>query len=263
MGDKYGQAMICHCLCMSLRAPSFAINHDERCRMAQGVHTAAFSWHLLTFPGLISLKRSWYEALGKAESHFQTLLTSTATNEWKRLSNSTDISPSRKGKTRLLSVPELTDVVVHRQSVKSGEDIYRLTLEVATGEDSVTLEPWETVFSAPELRKEWDPAVVDAHLVETFDPSTRICKTNFTLGWPAKCVVFVAFMLNSDSFQPSRRCDNIALVPRPIHICRRLYLAATFARRASLPASVSAICSIQCILCVSLICLPSCLAHRL
>ncbi len=135
-----------------------------------------------------SLRQSWYKALNEAEAHFHALLTASSTNEWKRVSTTGtgEASTSRKGKGRLLSSPELSDVVVHR---KQGEDIYRLILEVPAPDDSVTLEPWETVFSAPELRKEWDPAVVDAHLVETLDHTTRICKTNFTLGWPAKCVV--------------------------------------------------------------------------
>ncbi len=33
-----------------------------------------------------------------------------------------------------------------------------------------------------------DPAVDDAHLLEMFDRNTRISKTNYTLGWPAKYV---------------------------------------------------------------------------
>ncbi|KAH6915744.1 hypothetical protein BKA70DRAFT_1092620, partial [Coprinopsis sp. MPI-PUGE-AT-0042] len=41
------------------------------------------------------------------------------------------------------------------------------------------------VLTTPELRQEWDPAVEDAHLLENFDHSTRISKTNFSLGWPA------------------------------------------------------------------------------
>lgn len=86
----------------------------------------------------------------------------------------------------MASVPELADVVVHRKYGKSGEDIYRLVLDVPTGEELVSLEPWKAVLSTPELRQEWDPAVEEAHLVEMFDQTTRISKTNFTLGWPAK-----------------------------------------------------------------------------
>ncbi|KIY63378.1 hypothetical protein CYLTODRAFT_458158 [Cylindrobasidium torrendii FP15055 ss-10] len=132
-----------------------------------------------------SLKTSWYDALTQAESQFQTLLTSTPAAEWKRISTTADSPTTRKGRARSWTAPEITDVLVHRRSAQAGEDIYRLTLELPAGEDAVTLEPWETVFSAPELRKEWDPAVVDAHLVEMLDPTTRVCKTNFTLGWPA------------------------------------------------------------------------------
>lgn len=86
----------------------------------------------------------------------------------------------------MASVPELADVVVHRNSTKPGDDIYRLVLDVPTGDDYVSLEPWKAVLTTPELRQEWDPAVEEAHLLEMFDHTTRISKTNFTLGWPAK-----------------------------------------------------------------------------
>ncbi|PBK99948.1 hypothetical protein ARMGADRAFT_1051766 [Armillaria gallica] len=132
-----------------------------------------------------SLRQSWYDALSKAETHFRQLLTSASPNEWKRLSAANDPLSSRKGKSRMTSAPELADVVIHRNSTKPGDDIYRLILEVPTTEESVSLEPWKTVLSIPELRKEWDPAVVDSHMVEMFDHTVRISKTNFTLGWPA------------------------------------------------------------------------------
>ena len=38
----------------------------------------------------------------------------------------------------------------------------------------------------PELRKEWDPAVEGAQLLEMFDQASRISEVKFTLGWPAK-----------------------------------------------------------------------------
>ncbi|KAJ7708750.1 hypothetical protein B0H17DRAFT_1030752 [Mycena rosella] len=131
------------------------------------------------------LRQSWYSALNGAETHFRQLLTSSSSAEWKRLSGSLDSPSAKKGKARVSSVPELADVVVHRNSSKAGGDVYRLVLDVPTGEESVSLEPWKAVLTTPELRQEWDPAVEDAHLVEIFDHTTRICKTNFTLGWPA------------------------------------------------------------------------------
>ncbi|KAJ6581088.1 hypothetical protein B0H19DRAFT_1113568 [Mycena capillaripes] len=132
------------------------------------------------------LRQSWYSALNDAETHFRQLLTSSSSAEWKRLSGSLDSASSKKGKTRATAIPELADVVVHRKPSKAaGGDVYRLVLDVPTGDDSVSLEPWKSVLTTPELRQEWDPAVEDAHLVEIFDHTTRICKTNFTLGWPA------------------------------------------------------------------------------
>lgn len=140
---------------------------------------------------MCSLRQSWYKALNDAEGQFRQLLTSPPT-EWKRLTHSTDASAAKqKGKARGSSIPELTDVVVHRNSTKPGDDVYRMVLDVPTGDDYVSLEPWKAVLTTPELRQEWDPAVEDAHLIEMFDRNTRISKTNYTLGWPAKCVLIL------------------------------------------------------------------------
>ncbi|KAF5379410.1 hypothetical protein D9615_006499 [Tricholomella constricta] len=130
------------------------------------------------------LRQSWSAALSDAEAHFRQLLTSSST-EWKRVPNSGDGSPGKKGKARVSTIPELTDVIVHRKPSKAGDDIYRLVLDVPTSEELVSLEPWKAVLTTPELRQEWDPAVEEAHLLEMFDHTTRISKTNFTLGWPA------------------------------------------------------------------------------
>ncbi|KAF9528945.1 hypothetical protein CPB83DRAFT_290911 [Crepidotus variabilis] len=130
-------------------------------------------------------RQSWYSALNEAEVQFRQLLTSSS-GDWKRLSSSVDSASSKqKGKTKATSAPELSDVVVHRSSTKGGEEVYRVVLDVPTGDEQVSLEPWKAVLTTPELRQEWDPAVEDAHLVEVFDHITRICKTNYTLGWPA------------------------------------------------------------------------------
>ncbi|CAA7265186.1 unnamed protein product [Cyclocybe aegerita] len=144
--------------------------------------------HLVVFSTTMSdgsqLRQSWYSALSDVEAHFRQLLTSSA-SEWRRLSTSTDSATKQKGKAKASSIPEITDVVVHRNSSKSGEDVYRMVLDVPTGEEPVSLEPWKAVLTTPELRQEWDPSVEDAHLVEVFDHITRIAKTNYTLGWPA------------------------------------------------------------------------------
>ena len=134
-------------------------------------------------------------AFGEAESHFRRLLTSHSSSEWKRVVASTSSSPSSlKGKTRAPTIPELSDVLVHRKSSLAGSEIYRVTLDVPTGEEYSSLDPWKAVLATPELRQEWDPAVESASLLEMFDSRTRICKTNFTLGWPAKYVlVFVLY----------------------------------------------------------------------
>lgn len=85
-------------------------------------------------------------------------------------------------------MPELGDVIIHRKNVKSEDAVYRVVLDVPVGEDLIPLEAWKSVLTTPELRKEWDPAVESATLLEMLDPTTRVSKTNFTLGWPAKYV---------------------------------------------------------------------------
>ncbi|KAF9454468.1 hypothetical protein P691DRAFT_797224 [Macrolepiota fuliginosa MF-IS2] len=130
------------------------------------------------------LRQSWYNALNDAESRFRQLLTSSGPSDWKRISTAPE-SPTRKGKARVSAVPELADVIVHRHTGNAGDDVYRMVLDVAVGDESVSLESWKAVLMTPELRQEWDPAVEEAHLVEMFDHKTRISKTNFTLGWPA------------------------------------------------------------------------------
>ncbi|KAM6497337.1 hypothetical protein JOM56_007810 [Amanita muscaria] len=112
------------------------------------------------------LRQSWYAALNNAEAHFRQLLTSS---NWKRLSSE---------QTRWKSLPDQSNVVVHRR-----DDVLRLVLDLSIQSDS--LEPWKAVLSTPELRQDWDPAVEEAHLIELVDPHVRICKTKFTLGWPA------------------------------------------------------------------------------
>jgi hypothetical protein len=48
------------------------------------------------------------------------------------------------------------------------------------------VEDWRAAFGVPELRKEWDPMVDKAQLLEVLDSSTRVSKTDYALGWPAK-----------------------------------------------------------------------------
>ncbi|TBU42649.1 hypothetical protein BD309DRAFT_1001682 [Dichomitus squalens] len=132
------------------------------------------------------LRQSWYAALDNAQAHFRQLLTSHSSSEWKRVPVANEAaSPASKGKARASDVPELTDVIIHRRPSNSGDNTYRAVLEVPIGDDPVSLAAWKSVLVTPELRKEWDPAVESAQLLEMFDLATRISKVNFSLGWPA------------------------------------------------------------------------------
>ncbi|KAI9507671.1 hypothetical protein F5148DRAFT_1276110 [Russula earlei] len=129
----------------------------------------------------ISLRQAWYNALNDAQTSFRQLLTSTSSPEWHRVPLPRD---NAKGKGRS-SLPELSDVIVHRRSVKSEATIYRVVLDVPAADDTIPFDAWKSILATPELRQEWDPAVDGAVLLEMLDPTTRISKTNFTLGWPA------------------------------------------------------------------------------
>lgn len=131
------------------------------------------------------LHQSWYDALDTAQTNFRQLLTSHSSNDWKRVNVETP-PISGKGKARAAAGPHLSDVVLHRRVTKAGT-VYRAVLDVSVADEpQLTLEACKAVLSTPELRKEWDPAVEKAQLLEMFDQSTRIARTNFTLGWPAR-----------------------------------------------------------------------------
>ena len=132
------------------------------------------------------LRQSWYESLDNAQTNFRQHLTSHSSNDWRRV-NVEGSPSSAKGKAKASSEPHLTDVVLHRK-VSKGESIYRAVLDVPTSDEpQLTLEACKAVLATPELRKEWDPSVEKAQLLEMFDQATRIAKTDFTLGWPARC----------------------------------------------------------------------------
>ena len=59
-------------------------------------------------------------------------------------------------------------------------------VDIPATEDVADLEVWKAVLATPELRREWDPSVEGSSTLEMFDPFTRIVKTKFSLGWPAK-----------------------------------------------------------------------------
>lgn len=122
--------------------------------------------------------------MNEAEASFRRLVTSNAPGDWKRVS--VPLEDANGKVKRRPTEPRLADVVIHRGDTKKAENVYRVILDVSLAEDAAPLDCWKAVLVTPELRREWDPAVEAAHLVEMFDPATRIAKTNFTLGWPAK-----------------------------------------------------------------------------
>lgn len=147
------------------------------------------------------LRQSWYNALDLVQSQFRQFLTSPA-SDWKRVPtppstsdgsgtssprpDSPQLQLKNKGKARANNhIPDLNNVRLSRKSTKTG-DVYRVQLDVTLApEDPIPLDSWKSVLVTPEFRKEWDPTVESSALIEMLDPTTRISKTNFTLGWPA------------------------------------------------------------------------------
>jgi len=100
--------------------------------------------------------------------------------------SSKNINPQTKGKGKGKGRTSLTDgVVIHRQQTKR-VDIMRVVLDVSLEGPLADLERWRAVICTPEIRSDWDPAVEGSSLVEMFDWNTRITRTNYALGWPAK-----------------------------------------------------------------------------
>jgi hypothetical protein len=132
------------------------------------------------------LRASWAASLNEAEASFRSLSSSGGT--WQRVP-----APKRESSINSPTSPtpsgsrDASDVLMHRRPGKRG-DVYRIVLEVDPDTTLSNLDAWRAVLTTPELRKEWDPAVESSRLVELFDLETRIAKTNFTLGWPARCV---------------------------------------------------------------------------
>ncbi|SCV67425.1 BQ2448_5036 [Microbotryum intermedium] len=161
-----------------------------------------------TFP-VNSTNARYQASLDAALSHFRSLLASSSSRSWKPLqlshastsaastnSISLDSTSSSglngstengKGKAKELlngiGAVELGNVRVHRRTAK-GADVVRATTEINVA-DGVDLNSFKAVLQTPEVRSSWDKMVEHAHTIELLDPQTRICKTDYRLGWPA------------------------------------------------------------------------------
>jgi hypothetical protein len=63
--------------------------------------------------------------------------------------------------------------------------VFRAVMEIEE-EMHPGIDDWRAVFGSPELRKEWDMMVDKVQVLEVLDPNTRVIKTDYALGWPAK-----------------------------------------------------------------------------
>jgi hypothetical protein len=147
---------------------------------------------------MVRLREAWSIALKNAQSRFSALLVSSTSPSWKQirrpreplpiLRQEPDPPPRLRGKAKLRSSqPELSDVIVHRKSSKDG-DVLRAVLDIDVDDSVARIDSWNAVLATPEMRKEYDPSVQDGRIIELFDPETRIQKTDFAFGWPARCV---------------------------------------------------------------------------
>lgn len=133
------------------------------------------------------MREIWSSALNDALLAFRSNLTSAQSSSWKRapVTSKESSGSNSKGKLRAPVRADAKDVSIHRKSTKSGE-LFRVVLDLPALDNVNDLEAWKAILVTPELRQEWDPAVESARVLEMYEPSTRIVKTKFTLGWPAK-----------------------------------------------------------------------------
>lgn len=176
------------------------------------------------------MRQSWYSALDEAQTNFRQHLVSHTSQEWRRVNDSNSSTPtSAKGKGKASAIPQPSDVIIHRKVTKSG-NVYRAILDVSLGEDNIaSIDSCKSVIASPELRKEWDPAVESAQLLEMCDQATRIVKTNFSLGWPARYAacslleitevyIFVVLETRSPYLGHSAMQAHLLMSPRPFHV---------------------------------------------
>ncbi|KAG9087573.1 hypothetical protein FS749_002834 [Ceratobasidium sp. UAMH 11750] len=107
------------------------------------------------------LHEGWASALDDAAATLKTLL--GASSGWVKVGGTSPVTMHKKG------------------------SVLRVVLD-AEGDPEAgvpSMEDWRAVFSVPELRKEWDPMVDKAQVLEVIDSSTRVSKTDYALGWPA------------------------------------------------------------------------------
>jgi hypothetical protein len=138
---------------------------------------------------LTSLRKTWYSALSDAETHFKSLLASSSSKDWRRVAVASSAQApitSGKGKSREGALP--ADVLVHRNRTGEWRAVLDLPLHSESGWNA--LDAYKAVLLTPELKAEWDPAVEAAQSLDVLDHATRISRTNYRLGWPAKYVEY-------------------------------------------------------------------------
>ena len=118
-------------------------------------------------------------AFEEAQTTFRGLLTGGSTG-WRRV----HVAANGEGPSSPSTSSRNEDIHIHRKG-----DVYRAMLDVPLAEnDDLTVEQWRAILTTPEVRKEWDATVESNELLEMFDSETRIVKTKFVAGWPAKWV---------------------------------------------------------------------------
>ncbi|KAB5592539.1 hypothetical protein CTheo_4006 [Ceratobasidium theobromae] len=94
---------------------------------------------------------------------------------------------------------------------------------------------WRAVFSAPELRKEWDMMVDKVQVLEVLDPYTRVVKTDYALGWPAnprdaitisRTVHDVSTLIDISTSLPRSPDEPAYLRPSPPYVRSHVHLQA-------------------------------------
>jgi hypothetical protein len=91
---------------------------------------------------------------------------------------------------------DLSNVQVHRRKL-DGSSVVRAISDLSIDPTRVDIDHFKAVLQTAEVRGIWDQLVDKAAVIQVIDPQTRIIKTDFRLGWPAKLSLGFSFIQNS------------------------------------------------------------------
>ncbi|ORX36309.1 hypothetical protein BD324DRAFT_628256 [Kockovaella imperatae] len=186
------------------------------------------------------LQLAWAETLKTAVGYFRALHASSTSSSWKPVqvplitgANGLPESGQSSRSSSTLSRISAENVVVHRRSGKLGE-VYRAVVEMDCGPD-INVDSFRGSLVTPQTRPVWDRMVEEAEVVELLDPSTRVTRTKYRLGWPSNprdAVTISKTLMNQQTIidistsLPRSKHEPAYLRPAPPHVRAHVALLA-------------------------------------